>query len=117
MVPPPLKPEINLAVFHSVDLRFGTIESACAVEESHKLIKLVVDFGDHKRTVLSGMQKDRPDFQQVVGKQALFVINLPPRKMAGYLSEGMIIDVDTEKAHGSALVVPEMQVSNGSRAG
>ena len=53
------------------------------VEGSDKLVKLTVDFGDHERVILAGIKQERENPQELVGRQALFVVNLEPRKMRG----------------------------------
>ncbi|WP_354142527.1 hypothetical protein [Bradyrhizobium sp. NP1] len=50
---------------------------------SEKLVRLRVDFGDHARSILVGMKKERPSPKEIEGRQALFVVNLAPRKVAG----------------------------------
>src|SRR5258706_10722106 len=52
------------------------------------------DFGDHQRTIVSGMKQERADPREIEGRQALFVVNLPSRKMKGVMSEGMMFDID-----------------------
>ncbi|MEA2164879.1 MAG: tRNA-binding protein [Thermoanaerobaculia bacterium] len=117
MTPADIKPEIPFETLASVDIRVGTIESVHDVAESAKLVRLVVNFGDHTRNILSGIKKERPDVQAIVGKQALFVVNLAPRKMAGEMSEGMLFDVGFADGVEPALVSPERPVPNGTRAG
>ena len=117
MTPAPLKPAITKDVLDSVDIRIGTIEVVNDVPGSDKLLALTVEFGDHTRTILSGMKKERADPQELVGKQALFVVNLAPRKMAGIVSEGMLFDIGYEDGVLPALATPERPVPNGSRAG
>jgi tRNA-binding EMAP/Myf-like protein len=63
------------------------------------------------------MKKERQDPLSIQDRQALFVINLPPRKMAGELSEGMLFDLGFADGITPALAVPERQVPNGTRAG
>jgi tRNA-binding protein len=58
-----------------------------------KLLRLIVDFGDHQRTILAGMKAERSNPQELVGRQALFVVNLEPRRMAGEVSEGLLFDI------------------------
>ena len=77
-----------------------------------------VDFGDHKRSILVGMKKERKDPKsEVEGRQALFVVNLPPRKMAGEESQGMLFDIGYADGLLPALAVPERPLPNGARAG
>jgi len=117
MTPAPIKPVIAKDVLDSVDIRVGTIAAVNGVPGSDKLLALTVEFGDHTRTILSGMKKERADPQELVGKQALFVVNLAPRKMAGIVSEGMLFDIGYEDGVLPALATPERPVPNGSRAG
>ena len=99
-----------------VDIRVGTIEQVGEVPNSDKLVQLTVDFGDHKRTILAGIKKERPDPKELEGRQTLFVVNLAPRKMAGLVSEGMLFDIGFADGVAPALTVPEKPVPNGTRA-
>ena len=83
MTPDKVKPTISPELLNQIDIRVGTIESVSDVANSEKLVALRVNFGDHWRTVLAGMKRERANPREVEGKQALFVVNLPPRKMAG----------------------------------
>jgi tRNA-binding protein len=76
-----------------------------------------VDFGDHRRTIVAGLKEERPDRQALVGVQALFVVNLEPRKMVGELSEGMLFDVGYPDGIQPVFAIPEAPVPNGARAG
>ena len=102
---------------NKVDIRVGTILIVEDVEDSNKLIKMTVDFGNHKRSILAGMKQERSNPKEIEGKQALFVVNLAPRKMAGEVSEGMIFDIGYADGITPALTIPERLVPNGSRAG
>ena len=117
MTPAPIKPSISKDLLDQIDIRVGTIEAVSDVPGSDKLPDLRVNFGDHSRTILSGMKKERADPQEIVGRQALFVVNLAPRKMAGVVSEGMLFDIGYEDGILPALATPERPVPNGSRAG
>jgi tRNA-binding protein len=117
MTPVPVKPPITSDVLEKIDIRVGTIESVEDVPNSDKLVALRVDFGDHKRTILSGMKQERVHPREIEGKQALFVVNLEPRKMRGMVSEGMLFDIGYADGVKPALAIPEHPVPNGSRAG
>jgi tRNA-binding protein len=117
MEPSPVKPTISIDDFAKLDIRVGTIVSVDEVPGSNKLMKLTVDFGDHARTVLAGIRKEREDPKEIAGKQALFVVNLPERKMAGEVSQGMLFDIGYADGIVPCLAVPERRVPNGSRAG
>ena len=113
----PVKPPISIDVLEKIDIRVGTIELVEEVKGSDKLVKLTVDFGDQKRTILVGMKQEREDPKQIEGRQALFVINLEPRKIMGQVSEGMLLDIGYADGIRPVLALPEAEVPNGARAG
>ena len=113
----PVKPPIDLTDLDKIDIRVGTILSVEDVEGSDKLVKLRVDFGNHQRTILAGMKQERENPREIEGKQALFVVNLPPRKMMGQMSEGMLFDIGYADGLIPVLAVPEEQIPDGARAG
>jgi tRNA-binding protein len=115
--PAPIKPLVAVADLEKLDVRVGTIVSVEDVTRSAKLARLIVDFGDHRRTILSGIRKERAQPREIEGRQALFVVNLPPREMAGETSEGMLFDIGFADGVAPALAVPERPVPNGTRAG
>jgi tRNA-binding protein len=117
MTPAPIKPTIAIADLEKIDIRAGTILAVEDVPGSDKLVQLRVDFGDHQRVILSGMKQERTDPREIVGKQALFVVNLEPRKMRGVVSEGMLFDIGFADGVKPALATPEHPVPDGSRAG
>lgn len=117
ITPAPVKPATSFEVLEQIDIRVGTIELVEDVPGSNKLLKLTVDFGDHKRVILSGLKQERANPKEIEGKQALFVVNLPPKKMAGILSEGMLFDIGYADGVLPVLAMPERPVPNGSRAG
>jgi tRNA-binding protein len=116
--PAAIKPAVSLADLDKLDIRIGTIELVEEVPASDKLVRMRVDFGDHKRTILVGMKKERKNPKsEVEGRQALFVVNLPTRKMAGEESQGMLFDIGHADGVLPALAVPERPLPNGCRAG
>jgi tRNA-binding protein len=117
MKPAPVKPAVSIDVLNQIDVRVGTIEAVEDVANSEKLLALRVNFGDHQRTILAGVKKERENPKEIIGKQALFVVNLAPRKMAGMTSEGMLFDIGYADCLRPALAVPERQVPDGARAG
>jgi tRNA-binding protein len=117
MKPAPIKPTIAFEDLAKVDIRVGTIVEVTEVPDSKKLMQLKVDFGDHHRTILAGIKQEREDPAKIQGMQALFVVNLEPRKMAGMVSEGMLFDIGYPDGVMPALAVPERPVPDGSRTG
>lgn len=115
--PAPIKPTVDIALLEQLDIRVGTILAVTEVANSRKLMCLTVDFGDHQRAIVAGIRTERADPTQIVGRQALFVVNLPPRQMGGVLSEGMLFDIGYADGVTPVLAVPEKAVPNGCRAG
>lgn len=113
----PIKPTLSPDVLDKIDIRVGTIELVEDVEGSEKLVKLTVDFGDHKRRILVGMKQERENPKEIEGKQALFVVNLEPKMMMGQVSEGMLFDIGYADGIKPVLAVPENRVPSGARAG
>ena len=115
--PVPIKPIITMDDLEKVDIRLGTIIQVDDLPHSDKLVKLTVDFGDHRRVILVGMKDERDNPAEIVGRQALFVVNLPPRRMAGETSEGMLFDIGYADGLIPALALPERPLPDGARAG
>ena len=113
----PIKPSIPIDLLERIDIRVGTIEQVEDVKGSDKLVKLTVDFGDHKRTILAGMKQERENPKEIEGRQALFVVNLEPKKLMGEISKGMLLDIGYADGLTPVLAVPEVEVPNGARAG
>ena len=113
----PLKPTISLDLLDKIDARVGTIELVEDVPKSNNLVKLKVDFGDHQRSILVGLKQERPNPREIEGRQALFIVNLEPRKILGEVSEGMLFDIGYADGLTPVLAVPETPVPNGVRAG
>ena len=116
-VPAPVKPAVSFSVIESLDIRLGTIRAVDDVPASRKLLRLTVSFGDHTRQILAGMKQERPDPARLVGRQALFVVNLEPRPMFGHVSEGMVLDIGYADGLTPALAMPELPLPDGVRAG
>lgn len=112
-----VKENIGLKDLDKIDIRVGTIKSLEDIAESKKLVKLRVDFGSFEREILVGMKGEREDPSEIVGQQALFVVNLAPKKMAGHVSEGMLFDIGYEDGIIPVLAQPEKEVPNGTRVG
>ena len=73
---------------------------------------------DHRRTVLAGLRRERVDPKaEIEGRQALFVVNLPARRLAGEISEAMLFDIGYADGLTPVLAIPEKPLPNGARAG
>lgn len=113
----PVKPIIEFRDLEKLDIRIGTIEKVDDIEKSDKLVKLTVNFGEFKRNILVGLKNERENPKEIEGKQALFIVNLAPRKMMGEESEGMLFDIGYSNEITPVLAIPEKEVPNGVSAG
>lgn len=113
----PVKPTATLDDLNKLDIRVGTIRAVDDVETSSKLVRLTVDFGEFTRTILVGLKRERGNPAEIRGSQALFVVNLPPRTMAGQSSEGMLFDIGYANGIRPVLAIPETPVPDGASAG
>lgn len=104
---------ITIEDFQKLDIRIGTITNAERLEDSKKLVKLTVDFGDESRTILAGIGKTVEDVENLEGKQAPFLVNLEPKELAGVMSEGMMLCVSSEES--PVLLMPVTEVNPGSK--
>jgi tRNA-binding protein len=112
----PIKDEISFEDFAKIDIRVGEIDEVLDIPKSNSLMKLVVNFGDHKRTIIAGIKKERENPKEIQGKQALFVVNLPIKEIFEERSEGMLFDIGYKNKITPVLAIPEKQVPNGSSA-
>ena len=113
MNPAVIKPEISFKAFEKIDVRVGTIKRVEEIKEADELVRLIVSFGDHERTILAGIKKEREDPGELQGMQALFVVNLAPRKMMGEYSEGMVLAADDGRT--LAVLSPQKEVIPGAK--
>jgi tRNA-binding protein len=116
-MPAPIKPLVLIDVLNQLDIRVGTIEKVEDIPNADTLCQLRVNFGDHHRTIVAGIRKERPNPREIEGRQALFVVNLEPRRMRGVVSEGMLFDIGYADGIKPVLAVPENTVPDGARAG
>jgi len=103
---------INYEDFNKLDVRIGTILEAEKVEGADKLLKLLVDIGGEKRTLVAGIAETYTP-EEIIGKQIPILTNLEPKKFRGIESQGMILAVDIEGK--ATLIHPDKKVPNGSR--
>jgi len=108
----PAKGDISYDDFAAMDIRIGTILEAELVPKTKKLLKLLVDTGIDRRTIVSGIAEYfKP--ADIIGKQVSVLVNLEPRNIRGIVSQGMLLLA--EEASGKLVfVVPEEKTTNGS---
>ncbi len=98
----PQAEDVDFDTFMKADLRVGTVLECTKVPKADKLLKFLIDDGLETRTIVSGIAKYyKPE--ELVGKQVCFIANLPPRKLKGIVSQGMILSA--ENADGSLVVI------------
>ena len=108
----PQKNTIEFDDFTKVDIRVGTVIEAENVPKSDKLLKLKVDTGLDKRTILSGISKYYTP-EKILNKKVMVLINLKPRKMMGFESQGMLLLAD-DGVGNLSLMQPDSNISDGS---
>lgn len=111
----PQAKDVEFDTFAACDLRVGTVLECEKVPKADKLLRFLIDDGLEKRTIVSGIAKHyKPE--DLVGKQICFIANLPPRKLKGIVSEGMILSV--ENSDGAlVLLAPSAPVAPGAKIG
>lgn len=120
---------VSYEEFKKMDMRVGTIREVTPVPDTDKLLKCMIDFGETEevgeegtekttqpklRQIVSGIREFYPEYEKLVGKQVLYIVNLEPRKIKGIESQGMLMAVDG--ADGSPVfLTPEIKVNSGTR--
>jgi methionyl-tRNA synthetase len=100
--------------FAKIDLRVATIKKVEDIEGADKLLKLEVEIGKEKRTILAGI-KQHYTKDELKGKQIIVVTNLEPRKMKGLVSEGMLLAAVSDDHSKVILLSPEKKIDSGSK--
>lgn len=104
--------EVKYEDFRKLDIRVGSVLSAEKVPETEKLVKLILDMGDHQRQIVAGVAEVFKDPNELVGKQIPVLVNLEPSSLRGEESRGMILAVSVGGK--PVLLVPEEDVPSGS---
>ena len=111
--PEPQAPDVDFDTFMKADLRVGTVIECEKVPKADKLLRFLIDDGMEKRTIVSGIAQHYSP-EALVGKQVCFIANLPPRKLKGITSQGMILSA--MNADGSLVVIgPTAPVTPGAQ--
>ncbi len=103
---------ITFEDFQKIDLRVAKIIKAERIENSDKLLKLEIDLGNEKRTIVAGIGKKYSP-EELMGQLIIVVANLEPKEIKGIKSEGMLLAADSE--NGPVLIVPLEQVYVGTK--
>lgn len=107
------KVTVNYDDFQKLDIRIATILEAETVHKANKLLKLTVDTGVDKRTVVAGIA-EKYKTEQIIGKKVAMLINLEPRKIRGIMSEGMILMAEDSEGK-LGFLNPSLDMPNGSK--
>jgi methionyl-tRNA synthetase len=112
---------ITYEEFKKLDIRVGTIKEVKEVPETDKLLCFQLDFGEvdeggnkKLRQIVSGLREYYPDYEKLVGRQLLYIINLEPRKIKGFESNGMLLAVDGQEGR-PIFLIPETEAPLGAR--
>lgn len=107
--------------FKKMDIRVGTIKEVESVPETDKLLRCQIDFNEKNedgtsklRQIISGIKESYPDPSVLIGKQVLYIVNLEPRKIKGYESNGMLMAVDGPDGR-PVFLTPENEVLPGAK--
>jgi len=103
---------ISFDDFNKLEIKIGTILEAEKVEGADKLLKLLVDIGEEKRTLVAGIAQDYNP-EELEGKQIPILTNLEPKKLRNIESQGMILAIDIDGK--ATLLHPDKKVDNGSK--
>ena len=109
-----MKDEIEYDDFSKIDVRIGTVIAAERVEDTDKLIKCIIDFGElGERTIVSGILEWKQP-EELIGKQLPYVVNLKPRILRGVESQGMLLAMSFNDEGDFSLLHPEKEVPPGT---
>ena len=98
--------------FQKIDLRVGRVVEAENIENSKKLLKLIIDLGKEKRQIVAGIaQFYKPE--DLLGKEIVVVVNLEPKRLMGIESEGMLLAAEDKGR--VVILIPEKEVSAGTK--
>ena len=111
----PQKESISFDDFEKMDIRAATILEAEKIAKTKKLLKLVIDTGIDRRTIVSGIAEHYTP-EELVGRQVLVLVNLEPRELRGVLSQGMIL-MAQDSSGKLVLLSPADRVDNGATIG
>jgi methionyl-tRNA synthetase len=109
----PAKEEATFEEFSKMDIRVGTIIAAERVPKTQKLLKLQIDTGIDKRTVVSGIA-EYYEPESIIGRQVSILVNLAPRKIKGIESQGMILMAENPAGELSFVLPEKENFTNGS---
>lgn len=102
---------ISFEDFKKLDIRIGKVISAEKVPDADKLIKIIFDMGDHERQVVAGIAENY-NAEDLIGREMVVLVNLEPRNLKGFDSNGMILAAGTDG--GPVIICPEKEVPPGS---
>lgn len=112
---------VSYEEFKKMDMRIGTIMEVEPIPETDKLLRCQIDFnevgedGEKKlRQIISGIRESYPEYEKLIGKQVLYIVNLEPRTIKGFLSNGMLMAVDGPDGK-PVFLVSDTPVSPGSK--
>jgi tRNA-binding protein len=110
-------PTIQWQDFEKIDIRAGTILEVNDFPEAKKAAyKLTIDFGDLGIRRSSAQITDYYEKQELIGKQVIAIVNFPPKQIANFFSECLVLGVYTDKKE-VVLLTPDRKINNGWKIG
>jgi len=105
--------------FKKLNMQIGTVKLVEPVTGADKLLRCEIDFGEKDaegnslmRQIVSGIREYYPEYEDLVGKQLLYVTNLEPREIRGVISNGMLMAVNDPDGK-PVFLIPEKSVDSG----
>jgi methionyl-tRNA synthetase len=112
---------ISYEEFKKMDIRVGTIREVEPIPETDKLLRCRIDFNEVDEEgktklcqIISGIRESYPDYEKLIGKQVLYIVNLEPKTIKGFESNGMLMAVDGKDGN-PVLLVLDAEVNPGVR--
>lgn len=114
--PEPYKEKVSFEDFQKVDMRIGKVIECKKVPKADKLLQFLIEDGDKKRVIVSGIAYSYPEPEKLAGMEVCFIANFEPRKLKGVLSEGMLLSAE-DKDGKLVLLSPSREVTPGVSVG
>lgn len=114
--PADYKEKVSFEDFQKIDIRVGSVLECKKIPKADKLLQFLIEDGDRKRVIVSGIAQSYPEPEKLVGTQVCFIANFEARKLRGVLSEGMILSAE-DKDGKFILINPGRIVADGVNVG
>ena len=124
----PIKEKVTFEEFKKMDIRVGKVMEIEPVPETDKLLRCQIDFGPSFASseatagegskglvqIISGIRESYPEYEKLIGKSVLYIVNLEPRTIKGFESNGMLMAVDGLEGK-PIFLIPDGEVNPGAK--